>query len=428
MKGTRPALRNLVPVLAMLVVLGMLGMASSIDADPEADRRGASSGTVPMNEAIGDRAQVVMADGRRNLAAVALPLGERRIVEWRRPDGDRDESASFGEVVAILWVDRDRSARTTASMSMQNGERYPGRLDRAEGVLRWMHPWLGAIAIDLEATRSLRIEGASSDSNGDATAESDRVRLANGDLIEGLVAEIDREVEIESLADGSIRRVPLEVVSRIDFLDSPRPPGAVRLEARDGTVVDVASFRTSPSSLREALRRGESATIELNRPTSDPSGGSAAITLPLHDFSAILLAPSRITMLASLTPEVEAIDGSDRYWLPIPSGGAQATPIGEQDVELSGPIRVRYRIAKGMVLSADASLPDTMRRFGDFELRILDGSREVLRHRFSRESPSVSIAAAIASGELVLELHEGLHGPVQDRLLLESPMLIAPAR
>ncbi|MGA0174457.1 MAG: hypothetical protein ACO3NL_12545, partial [Phycisphaerales bacterium] len=313
-------------MLAMLVVLGMLGMASSIDADPEADRRGASSGTVPMNEAIGDRAQVVMADGRRNLAAVALPLGERRIVEWRRPDGDRDESASFGEVVAILWVDRDRSARTTASMSMQNGERYPGRLDRAEGVLRWMHPWLGAIAIDLEATRSLRIEGPSSDSNGDATAESDRVRLANGDLIEGLVAEIDREVEIESLADGSIRRVPLEVVSRIDFLDSPRPPGAVRLEARDGTVVDVASFRTSPTSLREATRRGEAATIDLVRGGDQPGSSRPSITLPLEDFAALLLAPARIELLASMVPTVEAIDGSERLWIPSPRSADSTAP------------------------------------------------------------------------------------------------------
>jgi hypothetical protein len=67
-----------------------------------------------------------------------------------------------------------------------------------------------------------------------------------------------------------------------------------------------------------------------------------------------------------------------------------------------------------------------MRRFGDFELRVLDGSREVLRHRFSREDPSIAIAASIDTGELVIELREGLHGPVQDRLLLESPMLIAP--
>ena len=80
------------------------------------------------------------------------------------------------------------------------------------------------------------------------------------------------------------------------------------------------------------------------------------------------------------------------------------------------------------MLSTVATLPDTMRRFGDFELVLLDGRREVLRHRFSRDAPRLEIAARIDSGELVLELREGRYGPVQDRLRLEAPLLIAPAR
>lgn len=415
------------PARVLATIAATLLAASPAGGSADEARRGATSGEAARAEASGDRAQIVFADGRRIDAARVHPSGERRIVEWRRAGGDRDESAPFGEVVAVLWVDRAPIGKAASSIAMQNGERFPGRPDRAEGVLRWMHPWLGAIALDLESTRSIEFDMAARSATRDPSAEADRVRLANGDRIEGLVAAIDREVEIESLADGSVRRVPLEVVSRIDLLDSPQPPGSLRLEARDGTVVDVASFRTSPSSLRETVRRGERATVELVRGSADPDASPAAIALPLRDFSALLLAPSRITMLASRSPEIEAIDGSDRFWVPIPRGG-QAAPIAMQDVEFSGPIRVRYEIAKGTVLSALATLPDTMRRFGDFELRVLDGSREVLRHRFSREDPSVAIAAAIASGELVFELREGLHGPVQDRLLLESPMLIAPAR
>jgi hypothetical protein len=419
-------MRTLVPSLAML--LATVVAASPLGLASEEARRGASSATVPPSEAIANGAQIVFADGRRLAVAQALPSGGRGIVEWQRQAGDRDESASFSEVVAILWDERDPIGKGEPKMVMQNGERYPGRLDRADGALRWMHPWLGPIAIDLEATRSISIDGSSPDSANGPSADADRVRLANGDLIEGLVAEVDREIGIESIADGSVRRVPLEVVSRIDFLDSPRPPGSVRLEARDGTVVDVESIRTSPSSLRDANRRGEPPTIELIRRSSTSVSGPDPVSIPLHDFSAMLIAPSRTTMLAALAPKVEGVVGSDRSWLPAPSTGDRTAPIAQQDVELSGPIRVRYELPRGTVLSSVATLPDTMRRFGDFELRILDGSREVLRHRFSREEPRVSIATMIESGELVIELHEGLHGPVQDRLLLESPILIAPAR
>ncbi len=411
---------------ALTAIAATMLVATAAGARVEASPQRTASAAAPPATASADRAQLVLADGRRIDVSRVLPSGDRRAVEWRRPDGDRDESAAFGEVVAILWIDRAPIGEARPSIAMQNGERFPGRLDRAEGTLRWMHPWLGAISIDLERTRSISIEGAASSETSDPNAEADRVRLANGDRIEGLVTELDREVAIESLADGSVRRVPLEVVARLDFLESKQAPGAIRFEARDGTVVDVASFRTSPPSLREATRRGEAATIDLVRSGDQPGSSRPSITLPLEDFAALLLAPSRIELLASMVPTVEAIDGSERLWLPSPRSADSTAPIASRDVEISGPVRVRYRVAKGSVLSAIATLPDTMRRFGDFEMRVLDGSREVLRHRFSREDPSIAIAAPIDTGELVIELREGLHGPVQDRLLLESPMLIAP--
>ena len=411
-------------LLASAIASGALAMPH------EEARRGRSSGPATPSaagEKSLDRAEIVLADGRRVLAEVALPAGDRQVVEWRRAGGDRDDSAPFEQVVAIFWPERSRLGEPSSTLVLQSGERYPGRTDRAAGALRWMHPWLGPIAIDLERIRSIEIGPGAAGESGPRDAEGDRVHLANGDVLEGLVTELDRECVVESLSDGSTRRVPLEVVVRIEFLENPQAPGAIRLEARDGTVVDAERFRTTPSSLRELVRRGEAVSISIV-----PSGGTAReIGLPLRDFSALLLAPSRIESLAAIDPEIEAIDerdGSVRSWIPSPDRADASAPIGARDVEFSGPAWIRYRVARGSVLSALATLPDTMRRFGDFELVLLDGDREVLRHRFSRDAPRLEIAARIDSGELVLELREGRYGPVQDRLRLEAPLLIAPAR
>lgn len=422
--------------LALTAMLAWAPASGSFASPREEARRGRPSDQAAPTEAVdsgAEQADIVMADGRRIRADRVLPVGDRLLVEWRRPDRDRDESAPFPEIVAILWESRGPIGEPSAEMTLQSGERFPGRLDRGAGELRWMHPWLGPIAIDLERVRSIEVEPGSRPDRSAREAESDRVRLANGDLIEGLVTELDRECAIESLADGSTRRVPLEVVARIDFLESAQPPGTIRLEARDGTVVDVDRFRTNPASLRETARRVglETIAIVLEGDASAEGRSSREIELPLRDFSAILLDPARIVPLASIEAELEAIEGGDRpirSWIPPAESSNEAAPLADRHVEFSGPARIRYRVAKGSVLSAMAVLPDTMRRFGDFELVMLDGNREVLRHRFSREAPRLAIAARIDSGELVLELREGRHGPVQDRLRLESPLLIAPVR
>ena len=422
-----------------LVLLTSVVTGGAFAATRDEARRGRSSGQVAAASGSDlelEQAEIVFADGRRVIAAQVLPLGDRGIVEWRRPDGDRNESAPFGQIAAILWTGRDALGEPSAnlSMTMQSGERFPGRIDRGAGELRWMHPWLGPIAIDLERTRSIEIEASRREAIP-RESEGDRVLLANGDVIEGLVTELDRDCVVESLADGSIRRVPLEVVARIDLLESKQEPGSIRLEARDGTVVDVDRFRVAPASLREQARREDAATIAIYREREPGSAGAASkeISLPLRDFSAIVFGPARIESLASLDPQIEPIESGaveanpTRTWIPSPVRADASTPIGDRDVEFSGPARIRYRVAKGSVLSTTAILPDTMQRFGDFELVLFDGRREVLRHRFNRDAPRLEIATAIETGELVLELREGRFGPVQDRLRLESPLLIAPA-
>ena len=431
--------------LLALLLLTSVVTGSALAVTREEARRGRSSGQVaaePGGDLELERAEIVFADGRRVIAARVLPVGDRGIVEWRRPDGDRNESAPFGQIVAILWTGRDALGEPSAnlSMTMQSGERFPGRIDRGAGELRWMHPWLGPIAIDLERTRSIEIE-ASRRETIPRESEGDRVLLANGDVIEGLVTELDRDCVVESLDDGSIRRVPLEVVARIDLLESDQNPGTIRLEARDGTVVDVERFRVAPTSLREQARREDVATIAIVRGRDQDlaDASSKEIPLPLRDFSAIVFGPARIESLASLDPQIEPIEtrqasggdaantATERFWIPAPARAEESTPIADRDVEFSGPARIRYRVAKGSVLSTTAILPDTMRRFGDFELVLFDGRREILRHRFSHEAPRLEIAAPITSGELVLELHEGRYGPVQDRLRFESALLIVPA-
>lgn len=397
-----------------VLLAASLASPSAIAAGPQAKPAGAR--TAPIAS---ERAEIVRRDGVRIEADRAWLDSDRRSVGFRRAGRDRDESAPWPEIAAILWRSPPTARDPSMLLSLQTGERFPGSIERQGEAIRFAHPWLGSIEIDLDKARSIEIVPGTPAGSRPRDASGDRVALANGDAIEGLVTSLGARCEIESLEDGSARSFPLEVVARVDFLDSPQPPGPIRLEARDGTVVDVPSIRSAPPS------RGERPpTIAIPRRAGAPQGPE--IALPLEDFSAILFEPAGIVPLAALLPRVGPAGGESPRWIPEPERAGGAAPLAWRDVEIAGPAIVRYAVAPGTILSARAILPDTMRRFGDFELVLRDGPREVLRHRFSREDPEVPIAARIDSGELVLELREGRHGPVQDRLRLAAGLLIAP--
>ena len=94
-------------------------------------------------------------------------------------------------------------------------------------------------------------------------------------------------------------------------------------------------------------------------------------------------------------------------------------------VETIRPIVVRYVLPEpGMRFLARAVLPRKDRGWGDLEIVVRDGARELLRSRLDAQHPAVAIDLPISGTDLTIELLEGRNGPVQDTVLLLRPLLI----
>ncbi len=406
---------------AITLVLALLFAASTAPAAEEENFGVRGVGRLVGEVGPPRRVEIVFIDGVR-LEAKEVWI-DRDDLQWRRTHSSRQESQALARVAGVRWIAPVAAANPSGPMLMlRNGERFPGRPDRGEGSLRWIHPWLGAIEIDLESMQALDLAGRGA-STAEASAadrsDGDRVRLQNGDLLEGLVLELTTDCVVEG-PDGNERVVPLELVDRIDLLATAAPPGRIRVRAFDGTVLDATSVSLAEGS--------ESAMLSIRRAGTRGDGAVASeTTLLLRELESIALAPDRSVGLAAIEPRSGAMPDSQRPWIPPPAIDRDRLPdLGIADVEISGPARIAWRVPKGAVLSTVASLPDSMRRFGDFTMTLRDGDRVLLQHHFDQDSPRIPIAVVIATGELVLELEQGRHGAVQDRLHLASPLLITP--
>jgi hypothetical protein len=69
-------------------------------------------------------------------------------------------------------------------------------------------------------------------------------------------------------------------------------------------------------------------------------------------------------------------------------------------------------------------VPESARLWGDFELIVRDDDREVHRSHLNAATPTVSINVALTGSELTIELTQGEHGPILDRLVLARAMLL----
>jgi hypothetical protein len=336
-------------------------------------------------------------------------------IEWGDPlrlgiEGREAREVPMGELAAAV----DAAAtlpRSGAFLRLHDGQSLPGRLEQASGAsIRWRHPWLGEVEIPIERIRRIDLSPSSVGPEREA-ARGDRLDLANGDSIEGLVLSIGTRCEVEPLDGGPPQQVPLEVIRSISFLPAAAPPGRVRAWFRDGTVLDGESIAADGPRLRM-----QGAAL----PTAAP--------LPTEQIAAVAWEPQRLQPLAAVAVQVEAGEAaSPRAWLPPPEIDPSPAPLDAPPIEISGPIRLRWRLDPGSVVVADAVLPASMHRFGDFELVARDGNRELFRVPFSKAMPSRRLRMEVASGRLEIELTLGRNGPVGDRLRLERAVVLRPA-
>jgi hypothetical protein len=148
----------------------------------------------------------------------------------------------------------------------------------------------------------------------------------------------------------------------------------------------------------------------------------------MGEIAAILFDRERLLALAGIAPT--RVEGPPtRYMLPRPGIVNHHAPLGLSTIEFSGPITVRYALPAGCErFAAEAELPREARAWGDCEFIVRCDDAEMFRAHLSATSPSSTINVPLppkpAGCELTIEITEGAHGPIQDLVRLNRPMLL----
>jgi hypothetical protein len=333
------------------------------------------------------------------IALVSPSAGTAR--SWPEPDPD---TLAGGTAVVIELTDGPwdsteiEAAAEAAASALGDGEAV-GVLPLSGGPLPVSLERIGRIVLDPWARGAAR-PGAWT------PGVEDELILVNGDSVRGFLVDIEDGVVFD--AGGGERAFPVERVAEIR-LGNPS-------SAYSGTRLWLASG-------------------EIRNGAGDAGDG----LVPASEVLAAWLESVERTPLA----EAELVSfeaGGGRRWAATPrSGSVWATPLGVPDIAFDGPVRAAWDVpahagAFSAVARLGGSLDEPSGRPGpwaDAEIAVLletDGATATLLSvPLTRLAPEAVIACDLpGSGvrRLILEIREGRHGPIQDRVLLQRPVLL----
>lgn len=384
-----------------LVLLGVVAAGAALA--PVAPQRGAVAAP--------DRFLLIRRDHR--LEAIQLVRIHDQTLVYR----DQDQGSVTVLLSRCLALFRAETAPANVSgglLRLADGQRYPGQAfsgaSGADGVLVWdQSTWLGRMEVPLQRIESVAFtQGAAIPRMGDG----DRLRLANGDRLEGLVTALGDPILMEVTEDGRRTiQIPLHRAVSVRMVTPRQKPSGRRLWLIDGTIIDVSTVEVSDDGL---LRPGGLPFVS-QQPTKP---------LSISSLVAVLFDAEGLVPFAALEPV--AVKGPlTRYVVPRPELLDDLAPLGLARVLLRGPVSVRYELpSAGSYLMAEARLPPEARRWGDCELLIRDEGREVFRARLNADNPVVPIGVTIHGTQLEIEITEGANGPVYDHVVLHRAMVI----
>ncbi|MCA9283993.1 MAG: hypothetical protein KDA22_02170 [Phycisphaerales bacterium] len=391
------------PTSALLLVAATLAALPGVPGLPASwGRRAAAQELV-----LGD-------DGR--LESGRLVAIDDRFVVWRDPSGEIRQMPLASCIAVSVENPLPIVSPDAGVMELADGQVFPGRIGLNNGRLTWRHALVGETPIDIERLRSLQLLAGV---KVPVARDADVVVLANGDRVEGVVTSLGTAIEVEPLTGGVAGQkpepiaIPLERVAALSLVTPQvRLAGAVVWFA-DGTVIEA-----------ESPRLGDDGLVRL-RPAFVDAGGAGSLSVPMEQVSGIVFRAEAIQPLADLDPV--SVEGPvERFRVPAPRADDRGpASFGVSPIWMSGPIVVRYVLPEpGMRFLARAVLPRKDRGWGDLEIVVRDGARELLRSRLDAQHPAVAIDLPISGTDLTIELLEGRNGPVQDTVLLLRPLLI----
>ncbi len=331
---------------------------------------------------------------------------------------DRVASVSVAELPGALPWSPGEVAKADV-LTLVDGERLTGRADGREAspdqFLTWNHPTFGLFRFPIERIRRIDVSPASSFAiPPQPKSKDDLLLLANGDRLEGFIASLGDPVKIE--VDKKPVTIPWARVGAAFFAAPPTPRQGTMIWLADGTIVRTGPLASTPGKLVRVTPEPLDANKSQGQSQATPAD------LPLNAIAAVAFDASILTPLSSLTsgaptPDVRVQAGLDQ-------------PLGMGVIEFGRPTSMELTLPKGASrLAFRAELPPDCWSWGDCDLVLTlvapSGKTEILRRKFNAESSSADVNLPLTSGgTLVISLEEGAYGPIQDRVVISSGLVL----
>ncbi|MBI1335636.1 MAG: hypothetical protein GC164_01585 [Phycisphaera sp.] len=306
-----------------------------------------------------------------------------------------------------------------STLTLNNGQclvgQWRGAINDGQ-MVQWEHPTMGLFQVSLDAVRSVRwVTAAGGQSINDPTPRTrDTLTLTNGDTLEGFVTGLDeRNVNIRINDARTATPVPIDRIAQLDLAggqsDAAVPDGEKALHAvylRDGSVVltHTVVIRSDEVALNPAMRHSDD-----------------AVTLPVNTLVAIDIASEHGRLVDLTQLHHTLINGGEVFGLPV---GVRADHAG---LHLHAPSTLRFDLPHGasrLVCGLTLDLPDgdntLYRSLADLVVVIQVDGKTVTTQRLTARQAEAHVNTPIHGSSLTVDVQEGDHGPILDRLLIHG--------
>ena len=315
-----------------------------------------------------------------------------------------------------LWIGPSvpQAQESGSVMVLQDGQLLVGGFEPNGRELWWRNPKIGAVRVDLE--RVARIGPLAADASRPVTR--DEVHFMNGDRAAGFIQSIDAAhgvrlapITTDGAPSTEVVDHDLERVVAVWLASRPEPATGWRFWLRDGSVIDADHWK----------REDEQVILE----GCHLAGAPPRLPLDWGQVIAIRSAPTAVLALAS--QPWKSADVADTPRLSPARGrlGSGSHALDLSSIDLHGPGSFEATLPQGeWMLDASLGVPPGLQGKVSCQVVILDGDREILRHRVTETSTVTPLHATIRSGRLVVRIESSERGAFGAAIRMVRPFVV----
>lgn len=285
----------------------------------------------------------------------------------------------------------------------------------------WNAGPLGKLVVKLDRVSRMRIGAILGSIAAPATTSPprDRAVLANGDVLEGFVERLGRELWIS--AAGNTTKVDADRVREVVLTNPAEAPSGARLWLDSGSIIRAERI--------DSRGEGQGGGVVMYSGT-DPAR-SQQVMLRVDQIRGFLADAGALVPLAALAI-AEQIPTDRPGAALVRLLGRGDAPLGAADVDLPGPMVVEWLLPKGARrFAAEFLLPPAAREWGDCEVLVeaVDEAGRATRlggGRINSGAPALSVNAEVPRADgarLRVRLEAGAYGPIQDRVVIRRGLI-----